>query len=83
MGKQINLVRYFDEQPDTIFTARVDLQTKVSYLEVHFPSQTIICPDPHAGLITDIYFMLMGGQKVVFTACQDMKMRAFSFKPDN
>ena len=82
MDKPITLVRYFDELPETIFAATQDPATGVSFLRVMLPHQTIDCADPHQGAILEIFFMTMSGQKIVFTSCEDSKMRVYSFKPD-
>lgn len=82
MNKPIYLVRYFEEMADTIFVALLDPQTNKHFLRVMTPTQDIDCPDPHGAEITDIFFMMMGPQRIVFTACKDMKLRAYSFNPD-
>jgi hypothetical protein len=82
MNKPIYLVRYFEEMPDTIFVALHDPQTNSHFLRVMTANQDIDCPDPHGAEITDIFFMTMGTQRIVFTASKDMKLRAYSFNPD-
>jgi hypothetical protein len=77
------LVRCFDELPDVIFTAVQDPASKSHFLMVMFPENTSLSSEPHAGPITDIYYMVMNGQRIVFTACQDGNIRAFTFKEDN
>ena len=59
MSKQIYLIKYFDEMPDTIFAATTD--NNQSYLQINFPSHTVDCQDPHSGQITDILFIILGG----------------------
>jgi len=76
-GMNINLVRYFDAMPDTIFTASFNPQTNQSLLTVMLSTSNINCEDIHQGHITDIFFTEMSGQKIVFTACTDFKVRGY------
>jgi len=52
-------------------------------LQVMFTESSINCQEPHNGLITDILFIQMNGQNIVFTTCVDSKIRVFGIKPDN
>jgi hypothetical protein len=82
-GKTITLVRCFPELPDVIFTCAFNPKEDKHYLNLMFPdSNDVVCQEPHLGPITDIFFKVMNGQKIVFTACQDSKVRAFSFEED-
>lgn len=83
LDKTITLVRCFPELPDVIFTCALNPQENKHYLYLMFPDSNVVCQEPHLGPITDIFFKVMNGQKIVFTACQDSKVRAFSFKEDN
>jgi CheY-like chemotaxis protein len=69
--------------PDTIFAAVINPQTNQFHVQVSLPTSDFICEDAHAGIITDISMKVMNGQKIVFTASQDQKIRAYMISPDN
>lgn len=48
-----------------------------------FPTSQFIGNDPHSGPMTDMFFMVLNGQRVLFTASSDGKIRAFILKEDN
>ena len=50
---------------------------------VSSPTSDFICEDAHAGIITDISLKEMQGQKIILTASQDSKIRAYTLAPDN
>lgn len=83
LANQVTFVKCFDELPDTIFTAAYNPQTNATYLQVMFAQTNQISDDPHQGPFTDIHYMVLNGQRIVLTASQDCKIRAYKFGDDN
>lgn len=84
LDKQVTLVKCFLDLPDTILTAAYNPQNNQTYLWIMSPTSDFVAMnDPHAGRITDIHFLTMNSQRIVITASEDGKLRAFSYNQDN
>jgi len=80
LDKPTTLLKAFEAAPDMVFIAvQVGMQ---SFLQVILPQGMINSEEAHNGFITDIHFMKWNGTDVVFTACQDQNLRAFTFSSD-
>ena len=78
-----SLVRCFDELPDVMFFAIQDPQSQSFFVQIMFADSQLIANEPHQGPITDMFYMVLNGQRVLFTASSDSRIRAFTLKEDN
>ena len=80
LNNPAHLVRAFKELPDVAFVA-VQQGTE-SFLQMHSSAGVVRCEEPHAGFILDIHVLNWDNQVVIFTACQDQQIRAFTLSQD-
>ena len=85
--QEANIVRAFEEAPDTIFLGyhKCD-QAKKSlgyYFKVLSQLSSFDCDEIHGGPIVEIHVMSWGGKYVIFTSSKDCHVRAFTIENGN